>query len=91
MWTAIRAVTLASGASVPYDKLVVAPGIDFVDGSVPGWDVPQQSKMPPAYKSGTQVQLLKNQVQNMRDGGTFCMVAPPNPYHCPRARVSACL
>ncbi|SUZ30317.1 Sulfide dehydrogenase [flavocytochrome c] flavoprotein chain [Roseibaca ekhonensis] len=78
-----RTVTLASGSSVPYDKLVVAPGIDFVDNAVAGWDITKQSMMPHAYKSGTQVQLLKNQIENMREGGTFCMVAPPNPYRCP--------
>ena len=78
-----KTVALASGESVPYDRLVVAPGIDFVDGSVPGWNVSQQSLMPHAYKSGTQVQLLKSQIENMREGGTFCMVAPPNPYRCP--------
>lgn len=76
-------VMLGSGGMVPYDRLVVSPGIDFVDGAVPGWDVSQQSRMPHAYKSGTQTQLLKSQVENMREGGTFCMVAPPNPYRCP--------
>ena len=78
-----KTVALASGESVPYDRLVVAPGIDFVDGSVPGWNISQQGLMPHAYKSGTQVQLLKSQIENMREGGTFCMVAPPNPYRCP--------
>jgi NADPH-dependent 2,4-dienoyl-CoA reductase/sulfur reductase-like enzyme len=78
-----KTVALASGESVPYDRLVVAPGIDFVDGSVPGWNISQQGLMPHAYKSGTQVQLLKHQIENMRQGGTFCMVAPPNPYRCP--------
>ena len=78
-----QTVALASGESISYDRLVVAPGIDFVEGSVPGWDVSQQSLMPHAYKSGTQAQLLKHQIENMREGGTFCMVAPPNPYRCP--------
>ena len=78
-----KTVTLASGPSLSYDKLVVAPGIDFVDGAVPGWDVSKQSLMPHAYKSGTQAQLLKHQIENMREGGTYCMVAPPNPYRCP--------
>ena len=39
--------------------------------------------MPHAWKSGTQVQLLRNQVMNMKKGGTFVMVPPPNPYRCP--------
>jgi len=78
-----KTVALAGGGMVPYDRLVVAPGIDFKDGAVPGWDVSAQHKMPHAYKAGSQTQLLKAQVENMREGGLFAMVAPPNPYRCP--------
>jgi len=78
-----RTVALAGGGSVAYDRLVIAPGIDFKEGAVPGWDVTAQQKMPHAYKAGSQTQLLKAQVENMREGGTFAMIAPPNPYRCP--------
>lgn len=80
---AARLVTLGGGGSLSYDRLVIAPGIDFVDGSVPGWDVSSQHLMPHAYKGGHQVQLLKAQVEAMPEGGTFAMIAPPNPYRCP--------
>jgi sulfide dehydrogenase [flavocytochrome c] flavoprotein chain len=78
-----QTVSLAGGAVLPYDRLVVSPGIDFVDDSVPGWSVAAQNRMPHAYKAGSQTELLKAQVENMREGGTFAMVAPPNPYRCP--------
>jgi len=78
-----KTVQLAGGASVPYDRLVLSPGIDFVDGSVPGWSVAAQDSMPHAYKGGTQAQLLKAQIEAMPEGGTYAMVAPPNPYRCP--------
>jgi NADPH-dependent 2,4-dienoyl-CoA reductase/sulfur reductase-like enzyme len=78
-----KTVRLAGGASVPYDRLVLSPGIDFVDDSVPGWSVAAQDAMPHAYKGGTQTQLLKAQIEAMPEGGTFAMVAPPNPYRCP--------
>ena len=78
-----KTVTLAGGASVPYDKLILSPGIDFVEGSVPGWDLSAQNAMPHAYKAGSQTELLKAQVMGMREGGLFVMVAPPNPYRCP--------
>lgn len=78
-----QTVSLAGGAMLPYDRLVVSPGIDFVDDSVPGWSVAAQNRMPHAYKAGSQTELLKAQVENMREGGTFAMVAPPNPYRCP--------
>lgn len=78
-----KTIALAGGGSVPYDRLVISPGIDFVDGSVPGWDLSSQTKMPHAYKAGTQTALLKAQIEAMPQGGTYVMVAPPNPYRCP--------
>ncbi|MBK5926463.1 NAD(P)/FAD-dependent oxidoreductase [Rhodobaculum claviforme] len=78
-----RTVTLAGGGVLPWDRLVLSPGIDFVDGAVPGWDVAAQGRMPHAYKGGTQAALLAAQVEGMREGGVFAMVAPPNPYRCP--------
>ncbi|MDR5651076.1 NAD(P)/FAD-dependent oxidoreductase [Ruixingdingia sedimenti] len=80
---AARTVTLAGGQVLPYDRLVLSPGIDFKDGSVPGWTVADAEIMPHAYKAGPQTQLLKAQIEAMPQGGTFAMVAPPNPYRCP--------
>ncbi len=80
---AAKTVSLAGGATLGYDALVVSPGVDFVDGSVPGWSVAAQQKMPHAYKAGSQTQLLKAQLEAMPEGGVFVMVAPPNPYRCP--------
>jgi len=78
-----KTVALASGGAVPYDKLILSPGIDFVDGAVEGWDLSAQNAMPHAYKGGSQTELLKAQLMAMPEGGTFAMVAPPNPYRCP--------
>lgn len=78
-----KMVTLAGGSKLPYDKLILSPGIDFVDGAVEGWDVTAQNKMPHAYKGGSQTELLKAQILAMPQGGTFAMIAPPNPYRCP--------
>ncbi|MDA7430237.1 NAD(P)/FAD-dependent oxidoreductase [Primorskyibacter aestuariivivens] len=78
-----KTVALAGGGRVPYDKLILSPGIDFVDGAVPGWDQSKQHIMPHAYKAGSQTELLRAQVMAMPEGGTFVMVAPPNPFRCP--------
>jgi len=78
-----KQVTLAGGAKLSYDKLVLSPGIDFVDNAVAGWDITSQNAMPHAYKGGSQTELLKAQLAAMPEGGVFAMVAPPNPYRCP--------
>ena len=78
-----RTVALAGGETVAYDKLILSPGIDFVPGAVKGWDLSSQNAMPHAYKAGSQTQLLKAQIEAMPQGGTYVMVAPPNPFRCP--------
>ena len=81
--SAAKKVNLGSGNSISYDKLVISPGIDLKYDTINGYSAEAQTHMPHAWKSGTQVQLLRNQVMNMKQGGTFVMVPPPNPYRCP--------
>ena len=78
-----KQVVLASGARLSYDRLVVSPGIDLKYDSVPGYSAEASAAIPHAWKSGTQVQALKAQIENMKEGGTFVMVPPPNPFRCP--------
>ncbi|GMG82000.1 NAD(P)/FAD-dependent oxidoreductase [Paralimibaculum aggregatum] len=78
-----RTVALAGGGSLGYDRLIVAPGIDFRWDSVPGHGIAAQNAMPHAWKAGSQTELLKAQIASMPEGGVFAMVAPPNPYRCP--------
>jgi sulfide dehydrogenase [flavocytochrome c] flavoprotein chain len=80
---AARTVTLAGGQVLSYDRLVLSPGIDFKEDSVPGWSLDHAEVMPHAYKAGPQTQLLRRMVEEMPEGGTFAMVAPPNPFRCP--------
>ena len=81
--SANRTVRLGSGENIPYDRLVISPGIDFKFDSIPGYSIEIQTRMPHAYRSGTQAHVLRSQVENMKQGGTFVMVTPPNPYRCP--------
>ena len=67
-----KTVRLAGGGTT-YDRLVLSPGIDFVDGAVPGWDFLPKC-MPHAYKAGSQTELLKRQVDD--EAGEPVMVAP---------------
>ena len=78
-----QTVTLKGGQSVPYDKLVLSPGIDFRWNAIEGYDVAAAQKAPHAWKAGAQTELLKKQLEAMPDGGLFVMVAPANPYRCP--------
>ncbi|MEM6971562.1 MAG: NAD(P)/FAD-dependent oxidoreductase [Pseudomonadota bacterium] len=78
-----KQVALAGGGRLDYDRLIVAPGIDFIDDSLPGWSMAAQNAMPHAWKGGSQTELLRKQIEAMPEGGTYVMLAPPNPYRCP--------
>ena len=77
----INSVILENGKIIPYTKAIVAPGINFKyeNGYVEGSEL----YAPHAYKAGAQTSLLREQLENMKDGGTFVMVAPKDPFRCP--------
>ena len=80
---AAKTVTLADGSTVPYDKLVVSPGIDLIYDSVAGYSEEAAEIAPHAWKAGPQTELLKAKLDAVKDGEQIVMVAPPNPYRCP--------
>jgi NADPH-dependent 2,4-dienoyl-CoA reductase/sulfur reductase-like enzyme len=78
-----RTVALATGATLPYDRLVVAPGIDLNWAGLPGYTEGAAEKMPHAWKAGEQTLLLRRQLEAMEDGGVVVISAPANPFRCP--------
>ncbi|MGB9670640.1 MAG: FCSD flavin-binding domain-containing protein [Halothiobacillaceae bacterium] len=78
-----RTVKLKSGKTLGYDKLVLSPGIELSYEKIAGYSKDAAEKLPHAWKAGAQTTLLRKQLEAMKDGGTFVMVAPPNPYRCP--------
>jgi sulfide dehydrogenase [flavocytochrome c] flavoprotein subunit len=76
-------VTLADGATLGYDRLVLAPGIDLRFDALPGYDEEASKALPHAWKAGEQTLLLRRQLEAMDDGGTVVIVAPANPFRCP--------
>ena len=82
--TAKKTVKTRGGRSYPYDRLVLSPGIDMNFESIKGYSKAAAEIFPHAYNTdGAQKQLLKRQLERMKDGGTVVMVAPNNPYRCP--------
>ncbi|MDP7548094.1 MAG: NAD(P)/FAD-dependent oxidoreductase [Alphaproteobacteria bacterium] len=78
-----RKVMLRSGATLPYDRLIVSPGIDFRWGAVEGAEASIIGAMPHAWQAGPQTLLLRRQLEAMPDGGVFVISPPVNPFRCP--------
>ncbi|OSI83537.1 NAD(P)/FAD-dependent oxidoreductase [Bradyrhizobium canariense] len=81
----LRSVVTADGVALPYDRLVLSPGIDFHFEALPGYDDATSEKMPHAWKAGAQTLLLRGQLEAMPDGGTVAIAIPANPSRCPPA------
>lgn len=80
--TTRRQVKTAS-ATFAYDRLVLAPGIDFRYGAVPGYSEAAAEVIPHAWKAGPQTLLLRRQLEAMADGGVVVIAVPPAPFRCP--------
>jgi NADPH-dependent 2,4-dienoyl-CoA reductase/sulfur reductase-like enzyme len=78
-----KQVTLANGARLGYERLVLAPGIDLRFDALPGYNEAAAASLPHAWKAGPQTILLRRQIESMNDGGTVVIVAPANPFRCP--------
>jgi len=78
-----KTVMMADGASVPYDRLVVSPGIDLIWDSVEGYSEDVSEIAPHAWKAGPQTKILKAKLDAIENGQQILMVPPPNPYRCP--------
>jgi sulfide dehydrogenase [flavocytochrome c] flavoprotein subunit len=79
-----RQVRLASGTTLQYDRLIVAPGIDFLPDAIPGLKSAEaQNRVLHAWKAGPQTVALRKQLETMRDGGVFVFHVPMAPYRCP--------
>ena len=79
-----RLVRLASGAELPYDRLVLSPGVDFMWETLPGMASPAaKDKVLHAWKAGAQTVALRKQLEAMPDGGVYALAIPLAPYRCP--------
>jgi len=79
-----RTVKLASGGELPYDRLILSPGIDFMWDTLPGMAKPGATdKVLHAWKAGPQTLALRQQLEAMPDGGVYALSIPLAPYRCP--------
>jgi NADPH-dependent 2,4-dienoyl-CoA reductase/sulfur reductase-like enzyme len=79
-----RVVRLANGSELPYDRLILSPGVDFMWDKVPGLNnADAQNRVLHAWKAGPQTVALRRQLEAMPDGGVYVLSIPVAPYRCP--------
>ena len=79
-----RIVKLAQSSSVTYDKLVLCPGIELNLGAIEGLsDAKAAAQIVQAWGNDSELPVLKRQLEDMPNGGTFAICIPESPYKCP--------
>ena len=79
-----KVLALADGTRLPYDRLILSPGIDFMLESLPGLaSAEARGKVLSAWKAGPETVALRNQLTAMKDGGVFAIHIPKAPFRCP--------
>jgi sulfide dehydrogenase [flavocytochrome c] flavoprotein subunit len=78
-----KKITLDNDDVLAYDRLVIAPGIDFKWENVEGMQAEDATRIPHAWQAGAQTTLLRNQLVAMQDGGVVIVAPPANPFRCP--------
>lgn len=82
--TSGKKVTTQRGGDLKYDRLIIAPGVDFMYDDLPMLaNKEAQELVPHAWKAGWQTVNLRKQLEAMPDGGVFVMSIPKAPYRCP--------
>jgi sulfide dehydrogenase [flavocytochrome c] flavoprotein subunit len=76
-----RRVRIGDG-TLAYDRLIVAPGVDFLLDQVEGLAAAQDTVLH-AWKAGPQTVELAKQLHAIPDGGVFVLTVPPVAYRCP--------
>ena len=78
-----QTVMLANG-HLGYDRLIIAPGVDFMFEQIEGLNAEVAEKsIPHAWKACAQTVLLRKQLEAMPDGGVCAISIPKAPYRCP--------
>jgi len=79
-----KVVRLKRGKAVPYDRLILSPGIDLDYSALPGIaDESKRQHVLHAWKAGPQTVALRKQLEGIPDGGVYALTIPKAPYRCP--------
>ena len=78
-----QTVRVGNQVDLPYDRLVLSPGVDLLFDQVQGLTPDAQAKILHAWKAGPQTVALRRQLEAMPDGGVFAISIPRAPYRCP--------
>lgn len=81
----VRRVVHAGGRELPYDYLVLAPGIEYMEEALPGY-AEARAELPVGFRAFEQSAVRRQfEAYLAGGGGTLVVTVPKPPYRCPPA------
>jgi NADPH-dependent 2,4-dienoyl-CoA reductase/sulfur reductase-like enzyme len=81
-----KQVQLADGSRLPYDKLIVSPGVSLRREAIGGLSDPAaREALPIGWTDARESAALHARLRAMPDGGVFAITIPEAPFRCPPA------
>lgn len=74
---------LADGSELPFDRLVIAPGVRMLENSPTGYDAAAMRALPHGWEAGPQTLALRASLASLADGAVVGISVPPRPFRCP--------
>jgi sulfite dehydrogenase len=79
-----KKVKLTRIEDMPFERVIVSPGVDFMFDQIPGLNnADAQKAILHAWKAGPDTVALRKQLEDMKDGGVYVLSIPKAPYRCP--------
>ncbi len=78
-----KRVRLRRIEDLPYDRLVMSPGVDMMFDQIQGYSTEAQKTLLHAWKAGPDTLALRRQLEAMPNGGVYLLSIPKAPYRCP--------
>lgn len=79
-----KQVRLRGASPLAYDRLVLAPGVDFQFEKIPGLaDADRRGRVLHAWKAGPQTTELRARLEALPNGAVFAICVPRAPFRCP--------
>jgi NADPH-dependent 2,4-dienoyl-CoA reductase/sulfur reductase-like enzyme len=79
-----RLVRTKNNSTFSYDSLILSPGVELMREQIEGLQAAKSSgDLVQAWGTPGEIELLKNQIQSIPNGGVFAISVPELPYRCP--------
>ena len=80
----VKAQVITATQRLSYDYLVLSPGVDYMEESIPGY-AEARAQLPVGFRAFEQMAVRKQVDEFLVNGGNFVIGTPKPPYRCPPA------